>query len=174
MHYRRRYRLFMPRLEIPDECAMLTLGRSCGRALAHNFLSGNLESGCVLFLSGELGTGKTTLVRGMLSGLGFDGIVSSPTYTLVEPYTINQRAIYHFDLYRVKCAEELEMIGIRDLLTPETISLIEWPERGAGVLPDPDYEIVIQYAQIDHAQTGRAVNITNHNKRQLTDFVFND
>ncbi len=156
----------MPNLEISDECAMLALGRSWGRCLADNFLPGNLESGCVVFLSGEIGAGKTTLVRGMLSGLGFDGIVSSPTYTLVEPYTINRRSVYHFDLYRVKCPEELEMIGIRDMIAPETISLIEWPDRGAGVLPDPDHEIVIRYmlASPCGTQIGREVAITNHNQ----------
>ena len=145
---------------------MLALGRSWGRALSdnllpHNLLPGNPGQGCVLFLSGEIGSGKTTLVRGILSGLGFDDIVSSPTYTLVEPYTINRRPVYHFDLYRVKCPEELEMIGIRDMITPETISLIEWPERAAGMLPEPDYEIVIRYAA-----AGREVEITDRKTAQ--------
>lgn len=172
-HCQRRYRLSMPILKISDEGAMRALGHSWGSALAEHLLSnsqsGNPASGYVFFLSGEIGSGKTTLVQGILAGLGFDGVVSSPTYTIVEPYNINQRSIYHFDLYRLKCAEELEMIGIRDMITAETISLIEWPDRGAGLLPEPDYEIVIRY-MLDSscgAQAGREINITSHNKLQL-------
>ncbi len=149
----------MPSIDIDSAAAMLHLGRSWGsRLISHS------ESGSVLFLSGPLGAGKTTLIRGILSGLGFDGIVSSPTYTLVEPYLVNQRYIYHFDLYRLKCHEDLEMIGIRDMMTPETISLIEWPDRGDGILPAPDYDIIIRYTQ-----TGREVTITNHNSHSLND-----
>jgi tRNA threonylcarbamoyladenosine biosynthesis protein TsaE len=135
-------------IEIPDE--MLALGRCWAE---------KLDNGQVLFLSGELGVGKTTLVRGVLSGLGYEGIVSSPTYTLVEPYLIQQKRIFHFDFYRVKSLEELEMIGIRDMITPDTISLIEWPDRGRGLLPEPDYEFGIQYLN-----TGRLVEITRHSK----------
>ena len=153
----------MSSIEIANEAAMLTFGRSFGRSLEHRLVN-NLEQGCVLFLSGPLGSGKTTLIRGVLSGFGFDGIVSSPTYTLVEPYTVNRRHIYHFDLYRLTCPADLEMIGIRDMVTPETISLIEWPERGVGILPTPDYDIVIRYTQ-----TGREVTITNHDKARFND-----
>lgn len=156
----------MPSQEISGESAMLAFGRACGRTLASN-----LEQGYVLFLSGEIGAGKTTLVRGILAGLGVgierERIVVSPTYTLVEPYTINRRQIYHFDLYRVECPDELEMIGIRDMLADDSISLIEWPERAAGLLPAPDYEIAIRYTQ-----TGREVEITNHNRRPLNELRF--
>ncbi len=144
-------------IEIVDEAAMLALGCSWGKCLANH-----LEHGCVLFLSGPLGAGKTTLIRGILSGFGFDGIVSSPTYTLVEPYTVNHRHFYHFDLYRLKCPEDLEMIGIRDMMISSTVSLVEWPDRGAGILPAPDYDIVIRYTQ-----SGRDVVITNHNAPYL-------
>ncbi len=144
----------MSGIKIADEAAMLALGCSWGHCLANN-----LDHGRVLFLSGQLGAGKTTLIRGILSGFGFDGIVSSPTYTLVEPYTVNRWKLYHFDLYRLKCPEDLEMIGIRDMITTDTVSLIEWPDHGHGILPAPDYDIVIRYTQ-----TGREVIITNHNK----------
>ena len=140
----------MTTIEIPDESEMLALGRTWAE---------KLDNGWVLFLSGDLGVGKTTLVRGILSGLGYDGIVSSPTYTLVEPYLIHQMHIFHFDFYRVKSLEELEMIGLRDMITPDTVSLIEWPDRGSGLLPEPDYEFDIQYLS-----TGRRVEITRHNK----------
>lgn len=106
----------------------------------------HLRAGDLVFLNGDLGAGKTTFVKGLLKGLGFSGSVTSPTYTLVEPYQINQLNIFHFDLYRLKSAEELEMIGVREMITPENISLIEWPEKGKGVLPDANYQINIEYA----------------------------
>ncbi len=95
----------------------------------------------LVFLHGDLGAGKTTLVRGILRGLGYQGAVKSPTYTLLEPYDVAGRTIYHFDLYRIGHSGELEFIGMDELLDEDAIKLIEWPERGSGWLPEPDVSI---------------------------------
>jgi tRNA threonylcarbamoyladenosine biosynthesis protein TsaE len=109
----------------------------------------------IIYLIGDLGAGKTTLVRGFMRGLGYRGTVKSPTYTLIEPYSIGGRSICHLDLYRLADAEELEYLGVRDLLQEETVLLIEWPERGEGVLPTADLTILIS-----HREQGRDVGIS--------------
>ena len=99
----------------------------------------------IVYLQGDLGAGKTTLVRGVLRGMGYQGKVRSPTYTLIEPYRVRGRAVCHLDLYRLGDPEELEYLGLRDLLEEPVVMLIEWPEQGRGMLPAADLTIQIHY-----------------------------
>lgn len=112
-----------------------------GGKLAHT-----CPKGSILHLNGELGVGKTTLVRGFLRALGHTGKVKSPTYTIVEPYQIDKHTtIYHFDFYRLGDPEELDYLGIRDYLENNAICLIEWPEKGGTFTPAADLQIQIIY-----------------------------
>ncbi|MEJ2131264.1 MAG: tRNA (adenosine(37)-N6)-threonylcarbamoyltransferase complex ATPase subunit type 1 TsaE [Gammaproteobacteria bacterium] len=133
------------RVSVPTAEAMERLGAR----LAHG-----AGSRAYIALGGELGVGKTTLARGFLRAMGHAGVVKSPTYTIVESYRLGTRTVHHLDLYRVAKAEELEYLGIWDYFVDESVKLVEWPENGAGVLPQPDVMVTIQMAN-----TGREVSL---------------
>jgi tRNA threonylcarbamoyladenosine biosynthesis protein TsaE len=120
---------------VHGEAAMLAFGAA---------LAARLPAHGIVFLVGELGAGKTTLARGILRGLGFTGRVKSPTYTLVEPYGFSGIHVYHFDFYRINDPRELAFIGLDEILSSQALKLIEWPERAAGQLPEPDLVIHIR------------------------------
>lgn len=120
-------------------------------------LSRDLVNGTIIYLHGDLGAGKTTLVRGVLRGLGYTGKVKSPTYTLVEPYDLPQGIFYHFDLYRLQDALELAFMGIEEYFMENTIAFIEWPQNGHDLLPAADLE-----CYIDFVNQGRSIRLVAH------------
>src|SRR5258706_15910780 len=124
-----------PDLNLPDEAATLRLGAA---------LAAGATPGRVLHLRGDLGAGKTTLVRGLLGALGHTGRVKSPTYTLVEVYMLSSLNFYHFDFYRFKDRSEWLGSGFRDYFNAQSVCVVEWPER-AGDLPAPDLAIALEF-----------------------------
>ena len=122
--------------DLPNEAATAALARRLAPAL--------LDGG-VVFLRGELGAGKTTFARALLRALGVGERVKSPTYSLLERYMVNGRDAFHLDLYRIADAGELEWLGLDELDSPESLVLVEWPERGRGALPAPDLEVALEH-----------------------------
>lgn len=129
---------------LADETAQAALGTQLGRL----FIEG------IVYLEGDLGCGKTTFSRGWIQGQGHKGAVKSPTYTLVEPYLLKDRPIYHFDLYRLADPEELEYIGVRDYFDNNALCLIEWPQQGLDFLPKADLHLTFT-----HQSSGRKLVI---------------
>jgi tRNA threonylcarbamoyladenosine biosynthesis protein TsaE len=127
----------MLKMHLPDEAATRALGARLARVL---------EPGLSVYLRGDLGSGKTTLVRGLLRGLGYAGRVKSPTYTLVELYTVSRLNLYHFDFYRFRDPKEWRDAGFNEYFNDASICLVEWPEKAAGLLPVADLEIALEFA----------------------------
>ena len=123
-------------LSLPDESATLQLGEA---------LAADATKGLVLHLRGELGSGKTTLARGLIRALGHSGRVKSPTYTLVEPYSLLRLNLYHFDFYRFKDRSEWLSSGFREYFNADSLCLVEWPERAGELLAPPDLEVQLHY-----------------------------
>lgn len=119
-----------PAIPLADASATEAAGAALAAALAS-------RPGAVVFLYGDLGAGKTTLARGFLRALGADGPVRSPTYTLIEPYTLGARTVVHMDLYRLADPQEWWTLGLDSYAPSQTLWLVEWPERAAGLLPAP-------------------------------------
>jgi len=127
-----------------------------------NLLAKNIDCG-IIFLQGNLGAGKTFLVQNWLKSLGFEGKVKSPTFSLVENYQINNLTIYHLDLYRLNCAQELEFLGVLDDLNSKNLCLIEWAENGANCLPKPDLIIQIEINHNLRSYILKACSDLSHN-----------
>lgn len=133
---------------LADEAATLGLGEILAQAL---------HGGLTVFLQGDLGAGKTTLTRGILRGLGYGGRVKSPTYTLVEPYVISNLYFHHFDLYRFGDPVEWEDAGFREMFNPDSVCLVEWPDKATGLLPPPDWII-----HLEPEAEGRRLSLQAH------------
>jgi tRNA threonylcarbamoyladenosine biosynthesis protein TsaE len=141
---------------LADEAATQDLGRD---------LASTLTPGMVIWLSGDLGAGKTTLVRGLLRAFHYHGRVKSPTFTLVEHYPFSSFNLYHFDLYRFADPDEWEDAGFRDYFNEHAICLVEWPEKGVGCLPRAD--LLIRLEILGENREARMQGMTEVGKRCL-------
>ena len=145
---------------LSDEAATLLFGAKLAKALT---------PGLAIYLDGDLGAGKTTLVRGVLRGLGYAGKVKSPTYTLVELYTVSSLYLYHFDFYRFADPSEWVDAGFREHFNPDTVCFVEWPEKAGEYLPLPDVRIALSVVDI-----GRSLHLkaeTEAGKKCLADLA---
>jgi tRNA threonylcarbamoyladenosine biosynthesis protein TsaE len=137
----------MPQASMNFDLAESSVTDALGQALARSIPGGvRTGAGAVVYLRGELGAGKTSCVRSLLRALGARGLVRSPTYTLVETYNLGSLTCVHVDLYRVETLTEVDELGLRDVIGPGCLLLVEWPERGAGALPPADLDLVLRYA----------------------------
>lgn len=150
---------------LADEIATIAIGTG----LAEVVKSDTVQQALVVYLNGDLGAGKTTLTRGFVRGMGHVGNVKSPTYTLVEPYELGEWRVFHFDLYRLADAEELEYMGIRDYFNNDCCCFIEWPEKGVGLLAKAD--LIINIAYQDEQRIIKLQAETVHGEQVLTEFA---
>jgi tRNA threonylcarbamoyladenosine biosynthesis protein TsaE len=150
------------RYHLADAAATERLGAGLARALG---------GGMVVTLHGDLGTGKTTVVRGALRALGWAGPVKSPTYTLVEHYPISRLYFYHFDFYRFADPIEWETAGLAECFRDDAVCLVEWPERVAGLLPPADVEIMLAHPRLDGSGRDAAIWANTENGERCLDAI---
>jgi tRNA threonylcarbamoyladenosine biosynthesis protein TsaE len=136
----------------PDVTAVFSLPDEAATQLLGQLLAPAVRPGMVIFLEGDLGAGKTTLVRALIRALGYQGPVKSPTYSLVEVYVISSLYLYHFDFYRFELPEEFLDAGFEEYFNDNTVCLVEWPERARGCVPAPDLRL-----RLGHADSGRVL-----------------
>lgn len=134
--------------DLPDSAATESLGTALARSFpgAGAGTGSGVSAGAVVHLSGELGSGKTTCARSLLHALGVTAPVRSPTYTLVDTYSVADLTCVHVDLYRVQTTLEVEELGLRDMTGPGYLMLIEWPEKGGTAVPRADLNLQLLYA----------------------------
>lgn len=123
-------------MHLDDDAATVGLGAALAAVSAR---------GMTVFLSGPLGAGKTTLARGLIRALGFEGRVKSPSYSLVELYVISGLYLYHFDFYRFKEPREFRDAGLGEYFNDQSLCIVEWPEKAQDQLPLPDLDITLEF-----------------------------
>jgi tRNA threonylcarbamoyladenosine biosynthesis protein TsaE len=149
-------------IHLPDAAATERAGAA---------LAGALAGGMVIALHGDLGAGKTTLVRGALRALGWTGTVKSPTYTLVEYYAVSSLYLYHFDFYRFADPSECETAGLADLFRNDSVCLVEWPERVGGLLPAADLDVTLAHVAPDASGRDLALSATTAAGKRCADAI---
>lgn len=139
---------------VADEGELITFAGKLAHA-SQKLVKGQNSNAIIIYLQGSLGAGKTTLARGFLQGLGYQGRVKSPTYTLVESYRLQSLMINHFDFYRLTDLRELDAMGIQEYFSPRSIALIEWPDIGEKILGSPDVACRLKFKAV-----GREIDIS--------------
>ncbi|HEX5393679.1 MAG TPA: tRNA (adenosine(37)-N6)-threonylcarbamoyltransferase complex ATPase subunit type 1 TsaE [Rhodocyclaceae bacterium] len=147
-------------LDLADEAATKSFGAALGAVL---------QVGDVVTLEGDLGAGKTTLVRGLLEGLGYTGKVKSPTYALVEPHAVSGLNLYHFDFYRLNQPEEYLEAGLDEYFSGQGICLVEWPDKAAPYLPEPDLRV--ELAVLGDGRKARLQAVSQRGRACLSAFT---
>ena len=162
---------FRARTDASIESATVTLANEAATAALARRLADSLAPGMVIWLSGTLGVGKTTLVRSLLAALGHTGRVASPTFTLLEPYELSRFPVYHFDFYRFSAANEWRDAGFDEYFAGTGACLVEWPELAGPDLPHPDLQVRLDFAA-DSQDAG--IDIDSESPRSASLLAFSE